>query len=63
MEAVVAPVLAAAGVTLERVDVDADPLLETRYGWDVPVLLVDGAEVCRHRAEAAGVRAWLIENC
>lgn len=30
-------------------DVDADPEWQARYGLDIPVLLVDGAEICRHR--------------
>jgi hypothetical protein len=32
------------------VDVDADPALQRRYGSDVPVLVCDGEEVCRHAA-------------
>ena len=38
---------------LEVVDVDADPLLQRRHGLDVPVLLLDGTVVCRHRLDAA----------
>jgi predicted thioredoxin/glutaredoxin len=33
------------------VDVDADPLLQRRHGLDVPVLLLDGSVVCRHRLD------------
>ena len=36
---------------LEVVDVDSDPLLCRRHGLDVPVLLLDGAVVCRHRLD------------
>ena len=36
---------------LEVVDVDSDPLLRRRHGLDVPVLLLDGAVVCRHRLD------------
>jgi hypothetical protein len=36
---------------LELIDVDSDPQLRRRYGLDVPVLLLDGALVCRHRLE------------
>ncbi|HVN44931.1 MAG TPA: glutaredoxin family protein [Steroidobacteraceae bacterium] len=36
---------------LEVVDVDADPQLERRHGWHVPVLLLDGTVVCRHRLD------------
>lgn len=33
------------------VDVDADPELVRRYGLNVPVLLLDGTVVCRHRLD------------
>jgi predicted thioredoxin/glutaredoxin len=36
---------------LEVVDVDADPQLQRRHGLDVPVLLLDGSVVCRHRLD------------
>jgi len=36
---------------LEVVDVDSDPQLRRRHGLDVPVLLLDGAVVCRQRLD------------
>ena len=50
--------LAALGRTLplppiDVVDVDADPQLLRRHGLDVPVLLLDGTVVCRHRLDRA----------
>jgi hypothetical protein len=50
--------LQALGLTLplppiEVVDVDSDPELTRRYGLNVPVLLLDGTPVCRHRLDAA----------
>ena len=38
---------------IEVVDVDSDPQLLRRHGLDVPVLLLDGTVVCRHRLDAA----------
>jgi len=38
---------------IEVADVDADPELRRRYGLDVPVLLLDGTLVCRHRLDEA----------
>ena len=38
---------------IEFVDVDSDPQLLRRHGLDVPVLLLDGTVVCRHRLDAA----------
>jgi hypothetical protein len=32
-------------------DVDGDPALARRHGLDIPVLLLDGAVVCRHRLD------------
>ena len=36
---------------IEQVDVDSDPVLRRRHGLHVPVLLLDGAVVCRHRLD------------
>ena len=36
---------------VDLLDVDSDPLLRRRHGLDVPVLLLDGAVVCRHRLD------------
>lgn len=36
---------------IDVVDVDADPELTRRYGLNVPVLLLDGTVVCRHRLD------------
>ena len=36
---------------LELLDVDSDPQLQRRYGLEVPVLLLDGMVVCRHRLD------------
>ena len=34
---------------LEEIDVDTDPELRRRYGWDIPVVTVDGALAFKHR--------------
>lgn len=44
---------------LEVVDVDADPLLKRRFALDVPVLLLDGTVVCRHRLDAGELKRLL----
>jgi hypothetical protein len=36
---------------IEVLDVDTDPELARRYGLNVPVLLLDGTPVCRHRLD------------
>jgi predicted thioredoxin/glutaredoxin len=44
---------------IEVVDVDADPILKRRHGLDVPVLLLDGTVVCRHRLDAGELKRLL----
>lgn len=44
---------------IEVVDVDADPLLKRRFALDVPVLLLDGTVVCRHRLDAGELKRLL----
>jgi len=46
------PIAARYGVAIRSVDIDADPALRRRYGWDVPVLCWRGGEICRHRLDA-----------
>ena len=41
------------------VDVDSDPELLRRYGLNVPVLLLDGTVVCKHRLDADELRRLL----
>jgi hypothetical protein len=38
---------------VDLLDVDANPDLQRRHGLEVPVLLLDGTVVCRHRLDAA----------
>lgn len=57
-----APVAAEFRVAVTYVDIDADPALVARYDEDVPVLLLDGVEVCRHRFDPAAVRAALVRR-
>lgn len=44
---------------VEVVDVDSDPVLQRRHGLDVPVLLLDGTVVCRHRLDGDELRRLL----
>ena len=44
---------------IDVVDVDSDPVLQRRHGLDVPVLLLDGSVVCRHRLDAAELKRLL----
>ena len=44
---------------IEVVDVDSDPVLQRRHGLDVPVLLLDGSVVCRHRLDIPELKRLL----
>jgi hypothetical protein len=44
---------------IELVDVDGDPELARRHGLHVPVLLLDGTVVCRHRLDSAELQRLL----
>jgi hypothetical protein len=44
---------------IEVVDVDSDPELVRRHGLHVPVLLLDGTVVCRHRLDSAELQRLL----
>ena len=56
----------AAGVPVDEIDVDADPELEARWGNLVPVLLLNGRELCHYRLDPrdAGPRStrYRVEN-
>ena len=46
-------------VALIEIDISTDFALERRYGQDIPVLLIDGAEVARHRIGEHDLRLML----
>jgi predicted thioredoxin/glutaredoxin len=44
---------------IDVVDVDSDPTLQRRHGFDVPVLLLDGTVVCKHRLDTDELKRLL----
>lgn len=48
-------VVALPGAEIEEVDVDSDPALRDMYGHHIPVALVAGRELFRHRFDPACV--------
>jgi glutaredoxin len=44
---------------LEEIDVDSDPRLARLYGYDIPVVTIDGAHAFKHRLTAADFRREL----
>ena len=59
MKAVVREVGRTLPLTLDEVDVDREPVLAHRYGWDVPVLVAGERELARHRVTAERLREML----
>ncbi|MDA8127540.1 MAG: glutaredoxin family protein [Betaproteobacteria bacterium] len=55
-------VLGTSGHAVAPVDVDADPSLKAKYGWDVPLLFDGGAEICRHELDLPAIQEWLRAN-
>ncbi len=43
---------------LIEVDVDGDPSLKVRFGWDVPLLFDGDIELCRHEFDAVAFGVW-----
>lgn len=48
--------------TYEEVDINSDPELLRRYGWDIPVILIDGAHAFKHRLDAEAFRRALLRK-
>ena len=51
MEAVIHRVGTRVPLTLEVVDISGDPRLESEYGLEVPVLLIDGHRAAKYRVD------------
>lgn len=56
-----ARLLAPTAERLDVRDVDADPLMQRRFGLKIPVLTVDGSPVCHGRLDAAAVARLLAD--
>ena len=48
----IAEVVAGRGVSVREIDIDTDDDLSGQYGWDVPVVLLDGRQHSFHRVDA-----------
>jgi glutaredoxin len=60
-KAVIAPVLREFGAVLREVNVDEDPVLRQRYGWDIPVIFIGKRKAAKHRVDLAQLRRQLEE--
>jgi len=48
--------------TLKEINIENDPVLLARYKFDIPVLLIDGVEMFRHRLRAKEFRTKLFSD-
>jgi thiol-disulfide isomerase/thioredoxin len=59
MKIVIERVAASTPLILEEVDISANPELESRYGLEIPVLLVDGQKAAKYRVGEDDLRRIL----
>ena len=49
MKAIVRRVAAAVPLSFEEIDISTDPALQSRYGLEIPVLMVEGKRAAKYR--------------
>jgi glutaredoxin len=59
MKEIVAPVARELGYPVTEFDISRDPELETRYGAEIPVLLVNGRKAFKYRLTERELRKRL----
>jgi len=60
-KAKIAPLLGEFGARLTEINIDEDPQLRARYGYDVPVILIGTRKAAKHRIDAHQFRRQLRE--
>jgi len=53
MKQVVAAVGDRFDLAVTEINIDTDPELEKKYGWEIPVLLIEGVKVAKYRISEA----------
>ncbi len=61
MRDTLAPLAQRFGWAVDEIDIDADAILERRWGESVPVLLAGERELSRHRIDVDVVTAFLLD--
>lgn len=60
-KAAIDPLLLEFGALLREVNIDADPVLTERYGWDIPVIFIGSRKAAKHRVNVKQFRRQLLE--
>jgi glutaredoxin len=55
----IAPLLREFGAALHEINVDDDPALKERYGWDIPVIFIGNRKAAKHRVDLEQFRRQL----
>lgn len=55
------PLLAEFSAPVREVNIDSDPVLTERYGWDVPVIFIGNRKAAKHRVNVRQFRRQLKE--
>ena len=55
----ITPLLREFGASLREVNIDDDPVLRERYGWEIPVIFLGARKVAKHRLSLEQFRRQL----
>jgi len=47
--------------TIEEINIESDPDLLARYRYDIPVIMIEGAEAFRHRVNAEEFKVLILK--
>ena len=61
-KAAIAPLLREFGAALREINIENDPALEERYGWDIPVVFIGPRKAAKHRVDVEQFRRQLRES-
>jgi glutaredoxin len=61
-KAAIAPLLREFGAALREINIENDPVLEERYGWDIPVVFIGPRKAAKHRVDVEQFRRQLEES-
>ena len=54
--------VAAGTAPIEEVDISTDPELESRFGLEIPVLMIDGKKVAKYRISEEALKKLLADR-
>lgn len=60
-KAAIDPLLLEFGAPLREVNIDLDPVLVERYGWDIPVIFIGSRKAAKHKVNVKQFRRQLQE--